>query len=142
MTNLDFGKTTFGVPKRDKIVVGTPDASVDFLETFGADEALKRALSVLQRGPTHFNRNNVIVHEGDAGDRIFFVVSGGCAQLQNVRKWRPQHRRLLCAWRCVWLVRTDPVALSRSSDGCGGALCQTQRVAVHRIPRNSSSEFL
>jgi CRP/FNR family transcriptional regulator, nitrogen fixation regulation protein len=76
MTNLDFGKATFGVPKRDRIVVGTPDASVDFLETFGADEALKRALSVLQRGPTHFNRNNVIVHEGDAADRIFFVVGG------------------------------------------------------------------
>src|SRR5262245_61450816 len=37
MTNIDFGKTTFSAPKRDKIF-GTPDVSVEFLETFGADE--------------------------------------------------------------------------------------------------------
>ena len=37
---------------------------------------MKRALAALKRGPTRFQRNNVIACEGDAADYIFLVVSG------------------------------------------------------------------
>ena len=56
--------------KRDQIA--TAVTSADFPD--GA--TLKRALAALKRGPTRFQRNNVIACEGDAADYIFLVVSG------------------------------------------------------------------
>ena len=75
MTNIDFNKTPSLTPKNAK-TFGNVDASVDFLEALSADQALKRTLSALQRGPISFYRDNVIAAEGDATDYIFFVVKG------------------------------------------------------------------
>ena len=85
MTNIDFNNTHFVVPK-DAKTFGSVDASVDFLEALGADPALKRTLSALQRGPISFCRDNVIAGEGDATDYIFFVVKGvirSCKTFKN-----------------------------------------------------------
>ena len=75
MTDVDFDHTPFVAPKDAKIF-GTVDTSVDFFEALGADRALKRTLSALQRGPFRFCRNNVIAAEGDVTDYIFFVIKG------------------------------------------------------------------
>ena len=75
MTNVDFDNKPFVAPKEAK-TFGTVDTSVDFLEALGADQALKRTLFALQRGPIRFCRNNVIVAEGDVTDYIFFVIKG------------------------------------------------------------------
>jgi CRP/FNR family nitrogen fixation transcriptional regulator len=85
MTNIDFDKTHFVAPM-DAKTFGSVDASVDFLEALGADPALKRTLSALQRGPISFCRDNVIAGEGDATDYIFFVVKGvirSCKTFKN-----------------------------------------------------------
>jgi CRP/FNR family nitrogen fixation transcriptional regulator len=85
MTDVDFDNKPFVAPKRAKIF-GTVDTSVDFLEALGADQALKRTLSGLLRGPTRFRRNNVIVAEGDLTDYIFFVIKGfirSCKTFEN-----------------------------------------------------------
>ena len=75
MTDVDFDHRPFVAPKDAKIF-GTVDTSVDFFEALGADHALKRTLSALQRGPFRFCRNNVIAAEGDVTDYIFFVIKG------------------------------------------------------------------
>ena len=75
MTDVDFDHTPLVAPKDAKIF-GTVDTSVDFFEALGADQALKRTLSALQRGPFRFCRNNVIAAEGDVTDYIFFVIKG------------------------------------------------------------------
>jgi hypothetical protein len=51
MTTVDLDKTPFVAPKHAK-TFGTVDTSVDFFEALGADQALKRTLSALQRGPS------------------------------------------------------------------------------------------
>ena len=83
MTNIDFDKTSSVAPK-DAKTFGTVDTPVDFLEALGADQALKRTLSALQRGPISFCRDNVIAGEGDATDYI--VVKGvirSCKTFKN-----------------------------------------------------------
>ena len=85
MTDVDFDNKPFVAPK-DAKTFGTVDTSVDFLEALGADQALKRNLSALQRGPIRFCRNNVIVAEGDVTDYIFFVIKGvirSCKTFEN-----------------------------------------------------------
>lgn len=75
MANVDCVRTPVVEPNDTKIF-GTVETSVDFANTFGNDVSLKRALSALQRGPIRFYRDNVIACDEDAGDYIFFVVSG------------------------------------------------------------------
>jgi CRP/FNR family nitrogen fixation transcriptional regulator len=85
MTNIDFDKTPFVTPK-DAKTFGTVDSSVDFFEALGADQALRRTLCALQRGPIRFCRDNVIAAEGDATDYIFFVIKGvirSCKTFEN-----------------------------------------------------------
>jgi CRP/FNR family transcriptional regulator, nitrogen fixation regulation protein len=85
MTNVDFDKKPFVAPKHAK-TFGTVDTSVDFFEALGADQALKRTLSALQRGPIRFCRNNVIVAEGEITDYIFFITKGvirSCKTFEN-----------------------------------------------------------
>jgi CRP/FNR family nitrogen fixation transcriptional regulator len=51
-----------------------------------SEQALKGALSALQRGPIRFRRNHVIACEGDTADYLFLVVSGvvrSCKTFQN-----------------------------------------------------------
>jgi CRP/FNR family nitrogen fixation transcriptional regulator len=51
-----------------------------------SEQALKGALSALQRGPIRFRRNHVIACEGDSADYVFLVVSGvvrSCKTFQN-----------------------------------------------------------
>jgi len=61
-------------------------ASVNCSGTFVDEPSVKHALSALQLGPIHFQRNNVIACEGDAADYIFVVVSGvvrSCKPFEN-----------------------------------------------------------
>jgi CRP/FNR family transcriptional regulator, nitrogen fixation regulation protein len=58
-------------PSNDNVTTAT-----DFPDVFGDEQALKRALFALQRGPIRFRRDNVIACEGEAADYVFFVVSG------------------------------------------------------------------
>jgi CRP/FNR family nitrogen fixation transcriptional regulator len=85
MANIDFDTKPLVAPKHAK-TFGTVDTSVDFLEALGADQALKRTLSALQRGPFRFCRNNVIGAEGEVTDYIFFVIKGvirSCKTFEN-----------------------------------------------------------
>ena len=78
MTNIDLDKAPFVAPKPEKIF-GTVDTTVDFLEALGNDKTLKRTLSALPQVPMRFYRDNVIAHEGDAAEHIFFVARGSSA---------------------------------------------------------------
>jgi CRP/FNR family transcriptional regulator, nitrogen fixation regulation protein len=71
MTNIDLDKAPFVAPKPEKIF-----GTVDFLEALGNDKTLKRTLSALPQVPMRFYRDNVIAHEGDAAEHIFFVARG------------------------------------------------------------------
>jgi len=84
MTNVYLDKAPLVAPKPSKIF-GTVDTPVDFIEAFGAEKTLKRALSALPRVPGRFYRDNVIACEGDAADHIFFVVRGVVRTCQNFR---------------------------------------------------------
>jgi CRP/FNR family transcriptional regulator, nitrogen fixation regulation protein len=75
MSNVDLDKAPLVAPKPNKIF-GTVDTPVDFIEAFGAEKTVKRALSALLRVPIRFYRDNVIASEGDAAEHIFFVVRG------------------------------------------------------------------
>ena len=69
------------------------DQIFEAIKTFGSlsgaffdEQAIKGALSALQRGPIRFQRNSVIACEGDAADYVFLVVSGvvrGCRTFTN-----------------------------------------------------------
>ena len=71
------------------------DQIFETIKTFGSlsgsfvdEQAIKGALSALQRGPIRFRRNNVIACEGEAADYVFLVVSGvvrSCKTFTNSR---------------------------------------------------------
>ena len=55
---------------------------------FFDEQAIKGALSALQRGPIRFRQNDVIACEGEAADYVFLVVSGvvrRCKSFTNSR---------------------------------------------------------
>jgi CRP/FNR family transcriptional regulator, nitrogen fixation regulation protein len=75
MSNVDLDKAPLVAPKPNKIF-GTVDTPVDFIEAFGAEKTVKRALSALPLVPIRFYRDQLIAGEGDDAEYIFFVVSG------------------------------------------------------------------
>jgi hypothetical protein len=136
MSNVDLDKAPLVAPKPNKIF-GTVDTPVDFIEAFGAEKTVKRALSALLRVPIRFYRDNVIASEGDAAEHIFFVVRGVVRSCKIFK--HPQHRRLLSARRPLWLDGSQTLAaLNRGRDRHRGAISQTECVAVHRITGKSS----
>ena len=75
MRYTDNGKSPRTASCRDQIF----EAIKAFGSLSGAffdEQAIKGALSALQRGPIRFQRNSVIACEGDAADYVFLVVSG------------------------------------------------------------------
>ena len=87
MAFTDNGKLPQTASCRDQIF--------ETIKTFGRlsgsfvdEQAVKGALSALQRGPIRFRRNNVIACEGEAADYVFLVVSGvvrSCKTFTNSR---------------------------------------------------------
>lgn len=128
MTYTDNGKSLQTASCRDQIF--------EAIKTFGSlsgtffdEQAIKGALSALQRGPIRFQRNSVIACESDAADYVFLVASG-------VHKRQSRRRRLLPARRSVRLVGSEttlPVGGIR--DRCDGAFSQAERSRLGGSPR-------
>lgn len=80
MANLDVCQTRDG-PSQRKVRPKTVPAiaplnSLGQLVRDDQQEIMKRAIIALRRWPLHFQRDNVIVCEGDPADYLFLVVSG------------------------------------------------------------------